>query len=83
MADIFVIIVVAAVLCYAGSFVATVRRRRAETTFRRDSLRYDAATQQYHWQTIDGRTHSADSHPDRPGGIWYEAEMDAMRDTRS
>ena len=78
MADLFVMLVALLVFLYVGSFVNAFRQRRAEAAFRRRTLRFDEATGLYHWQTIDGNKHSADTHPDQPGGVWYEAELEGV-----
>lgn len=83
MADLFVLLVAAAVIWYFGGFVRSYRDRRAEMRFRRQTLWFDPEAELYRWQTRDGRHHSAPDNPDQPGGLWYEADLEAMEQMRS
>ncbi|MEM6408935.1 MAG: hypothetical protein AAF700_11015 [Pseudomonadota bacterium] len=83
MADLFMFFAFGAIVLYFGSFVRDVRRRKSEIAHRRSTLRYDEADQKYHWTTIDGASHSSELHPDKPGGVWFEAGQKAMDETRS
>ena len=78
MADLFVLLAACALVVVGWATIRPIYDRRAEARFRQDSLRFDEVSGLFHWETSDGTRHSSDKHPTKPGGAWYETELEAV-----
>ena len=82
MADLFVIVAIGLAFIWLRPLIMGMIEQRREFRHRRATLRYDEDAKLYRWTTLNGTEQTSETHPDRPGGAWYEDTREGLESMR-